>query len=240
MTDGSAPLVSLETIERRYRSGDGGFALRVPRLSIGAGERVVVLGPSGSGKSTLLDLLAFLAAPEPGGRFVLRAGGAAHDIAAAWRRGRGVLPRLRARHIGYVLQTGGLLPYLTVRENALLAPRLLGMDASATLAALANTLGIAPLLARFPAQLSVGQRQRVAVARALAHRPALVLADEPTAALDAATAAAVADTLADASEAVGAALVVVTHDAGLAARIGGRVLSCRPDPRAACATLEEG
>jgi len=238
LTDNAPPLIYLETIERRYRSGDDGFALRVPRLSIGAGERVVVLGPSGSGKSTLLDLLAFLAAPEPGGRFVLHAGGEAHDIAAAWRRGRASLAALRARHIGYVLQTGGLLPYLTVRENALLAPRLLGMEASATLAALADTLGIAKLLGRLPAQLSVGQRQRVAVARALAHRPALVLADEPTAALDAGTAAAVADTLADASEAVGAALVVVTHDAGVAARIGGRVLACRPDPRAACATLE--
>jgi putative ABC transport system ATP-binding protein len=235
---GSAHLLRLTGIERRHRAADGGFVLRVPHLTVAAGERVVVLGPSGSGKSTLLDLLAFLAAPEPGGEFALCVAGHRHDIAAAWRRARASLNALRARHIGYVLQTGGLLPYLTVRENILLSRRLLRLSVPGPLLPLADTLGIMTLLHRRPSQLSVGQRQRVAIARALAHQPALVLADEPTAALDANMALGVADILVAATASAGSALVVVTHDQAIAARIGGRTIACRPSGAAASATLE--
>ncbi|MGD0106627.1 MAG: ATP-binding cassette domain-containing protein [Rhodopila sp.] len=235
---GSAHLLALADVERRHRAADGGFTLHIPHLTVAAGERLVVLGPSGSGKSTLLDLLAFLAAPEPGGHFMLCVAGQRHDIAAAWRRARAGLNALRARHIGYVLQTGGLLPYLTVRENILLSRRLLRLSLPGPLLPVADTLGIMTLLQRHPSQLSVGQRQRVAIARALAHQPALVLADEPTAALDARMALGVADILVAATASVGSALVVVTHDQAIAARIGGRTIACRPGDAAASATLE--
>lgn len=231
-------LLALTGIERHYRAVGGGFTLRIPHLHVAPGERVVVIGPSGSGKSTLLDLLAFLAVPEPGGRFIFRAGATDHDILAAWNGRRDTLNGLRARHIGYVLQTGGLLPYLSVRENILLSRRLLRLEIPGPLPRLADALGIAPLLKRHPAELSVGQRQRVAIARALAHMPALVLADEPTAALDAGMALAAVDTMVAAAEAVGAALVVVTHDHAIATRIGGRTIACRPDGDVASATLE--
>jgi putative ABC transport system ATP-binding protein len=228
----------LNGIERQYGSASGGFALRVPDLRIAAGECIVVLGPSGSGKSTLLDLLAFLATPEPHGRFTFSPKEGTHDILAAWDGRRYLLKTLRARHIGYVLQSGGLLPYLTVRENILLGRRLLRQDIPGPLLRLADDLSIAALLNRHPDALSVGQRQRVAIARALAHQPALVLADEPTAALDATIALTAADTLVAGAASVGAALVVVTHDKAIAARIGGRTVACRPYDDVAAATVE--
>jgi putative ABC transport system ATP-binding protein len=235
---GGRLLLALDGIERHYGAVGGGFTLRIPRLHIAPGERVVVIGPSGSGKSTLLDMLAFLAAPVPGGTFLFQAGGAEHDILAAWGGKRAELNRLRARYIGYVLQTGGLLPYLSVRENILLSRRLLRLAIPGPLARLTEALGIESLLKRHPSALSVGQRQRVAIARALAHGPALLLADEPTAALDAGMALVAADTIVAGVEAVGAALVVVTHDQAIATRIGGRTIACRPDGAVASATLE--
>ena len=232
--------VTMRDVERRYRSEDGEFVLLVPALDVAPGECLSVLGPSGSGKSTLLDLLALLAAPERASAFTLAAGGRNHDVAALWQHGRrGDLTALRARHVGYVLQTGGLLPYLTVRGNILLTRRLLRLPGEGPLLALAERLELRHLLGRTPDQLSVGQRQRVAVARALAHGPGLLLADEPTAALDTALAGTVVDALLDASALVGAALVLVTHDENLAARLPGRTWRCRParDGRVASATL---
>jgi putative ABC transport system ATP-binding protein len=235
---GGTQLLSLHGVERHYRSAEGGFTLRIPALQIAAGECVVVLGPSGSGKSTLLDLLAFLAGPTRAETFTLTVDEVCHDVAASWRGARERLVGLRARHIGYVLQTGGLLPYLSVGENIQLSRRLLGLAGTGTLAPLLESLGIASLMGRRPGQLSVGQRQRVALARALAHAPALVLADEPTAALDAGMALTVADALAAATRASGAALVVVTHDPTIAARLGGRTIACRADAQPGVAVLD--
>jgi putative ABC transport system ATP-binding protein len=237
-----APLLDLVDVERHHPAPDGGFLLSVPRLTLAAGTRTVVLGPSGSGKSTLLDLLAFLAMPQRSGRFVLSAGGEDHDIDACWRRGdRRRLARLRARHLGYVLQTGGLVPYLSVTENILLSRRLLGLPVPGPLDELAASVGVTALLRRMPGALSVGQRQRVALLRALAHEPALVLADEPTAALDRGHALEAADVLVAATERFGAAMVLVTHDETIAARIGGRVLQCSPlsDSASPTSRLEE-
>jgi putative ABC transport system ATP-binding protein len=229
-------LLELKDVSRAYQAADGGFTLQVPELTIAPGETVVVVGPSGSGKSTLLDLLAFIAKPDRITRFGFRpTPGEVHDIGALWRRAPGRLSRLRGEHIGYVLQTGGLLPFLTVRENLLLPCRRLGR--SPRLSPLGRALGLDGLLRRRQHELSVGQRQRVAVARALAHGPALVLADEPTAALDAGLAEMVADALAAAARAIGSALIVVTHDSTIAARVGGRIIACRPDPAARSATV---
>ncbi|EWY42639.1 ABC transporter ATP-binding protein [Skermanella stibiiresistens SB22] len=221
-------MLLLNGVERTHRASDGGFLLSVPELSVAAGERVVVLGPSGSGKSTLLDLLAFLAAPDRAETFRFSPAGEDHDIKALWRKGdRAALTRLRAAHMGYVLQTGGLLPYLTVRENLLLARRLLGLEVPGPADRLAEAVGVGELLHRMPAQLSIGQRQRVAVIRALAHIPRLILADEPTAALDTGLGERVIDTLVAVTGAIGAALILVTHDEELAGRAQGRIVRCR-------------
>lgn len=226
----AAPLLELEGVEKVHRSGGEAFRLLVPELRIAAGERIVLLGPSGSGKSTLLDLLALLSPPDAAVRFTLNAHGRAHDVAAAWRRSANLPAALRARHIGYVLQTGGLVPYLSVGENIILSRRLLGLAVPGPLATLAEAVGIGDLLDRLPAEISVGQRQRAALARALAHRPALLLADEPTAALDPQSADRVLKVLLAASEALGAAMVLVTHDTAIARASGGRVIHCRPAP----------
>jgi putative ABC transport system ATP-binding protein len=229
-------LLEMEDVSRTYRGSGGGFTLFIPQLTVAPGEIIVIVGPSGSGKSTLLDLLAFLAAPDLSRRFRFRPdAGEGHEIAALWRRSPARLNGLRGRYIGYVLQTGGLLPYLNVRENLLLPCRLL--HSAPHIDDLAQVLGIGGHMKRRPDQLSIGQRQRVAIARALAHAPALVLADEPTAALDAGLAMVVADAMVEAARRVGSALIVVTHDVAVADRVGGRRIVCRPDPASRTATV---
>ncbi len=204
----------IEGLECLRGSGAAGFRLRVPSLSVAAGEAVAVVGPSGSGKSTLLDLLGLVLRPSAAGRFAMQDTHTPLDVAALWRERRAdPLARLRAARIGYILQTGGLLPFLDVRENIRLSLRLLGQALDPPhLPALLSTLGIGHLQDKMPAALSVGERQRVATARALAHRPALVLADEPTASLDPGRAALVMDLLFAAVRDMGASLVVVSHD----------------------------
>jgi putative ABC transport system ATP-binding protein len=200
--------------ERDPRAGaaDAAFAIEVGALALAPGQALGIVGPSGCGKSTLVDLLALLRAPTRAERFVL----AGRDVVALWRR-RAVdaCTALRATHVGVVLQTGGLLPSLPVRENVLLPQRLLGRVDAAWADQLLAALGLAGLEQRLPAQISIGQRQRVAIARALAHRPSLVLADEPTASLGLEHAPAALDLLLALARDSGAALVVVSHDVEL-------------------------
>jgi len=215
VTAGAA--LAIEGLRRTNGAGDTGFVLEVDRFVLRAGEAVAIAGPSGSGKSTFLDLAALAAAPDSADALAL--GGV--DAARLWRRGETeALARLRASAIGYVLQTGALLPFISVRENILLPQRLSGREDPARVEALAGTLGIAATLARKPAALSVGQRQRAAIARALAHRPALVLADEPTASLHPEMADTVLGLLVTQVAAHGAALLLATHDPERALRFG--------------------
>ena len=214
------PLLDLRDVAFVHAAGRDTFRLEVPALSLAQGGRLALLGPSGSGKSTLLDLLALAAAPDAAGKFAFAPqGAAAHDVAAAWRDDPKLLDRLRARHVGYVMQTGGLLPFLSVRANIDLPRIVSGDKAPSRLDRLAERLGISAHLNKRPHALSVGQRQRAAIARALAHRPALVLADEPTSALDPAMAARVLDLLLSETAAAGAALIVATHDHAAVARL---------------------
>jgi putative ABC transport system ATP-binding protein len=211
-------VLRLDGVERRHGGAAGGFRVVVERLEVAAGECVALTGPSGSGKSTLLDLLGLIAAPSAAGRFTLNlpgvaGAGAGADVAALWARGDGDgLAELRGRGIGYVLQTGGLLPFLTVAGNIGLSCRLNGMAATGRVDALAQALDIERHLAKKPQALSIGERQRVAIARALAHGPALVLADEPTASLDPANAARVMTLLVGLARRLGVAMVVASHD----------------------------
>jgi putative ABC transport system ATP-binding protein len=197
---------------RAVAGGDNGFGLHIDALALTGGAALGITGPSGCGKSTLIDLLALLRRPAQVARFDF----AGHDIAQLWSRdGAEGCAGVRARHIGVVLQTGGLLPSLSVWDNVTLPQQLLGISDPAWPAELLRMLDLAGLMRRVPAQLSIGQRQRVAIARALSHRPQLVLADEPTAALGLDQAHLVLQLLLTLTKESGAALVVVSHDVAL-------------------------
>lgn len=223
----SEAALAIEGLVRTNGTGTGAFVLEVDRFVLRAGEAVAIAGPSGSGKSTLLDLAALAVRPDRAARLSV----AGEDAASLWRAGdlEG-LARLRARRIGYVLQTGALLPFLAVRDNIALPQRLAGRPEPAHVEALAAVLDISAALPRKPAGLSVGQRQRAAIARALAHRPPLVLADEPTASLHPEMADTVLALLVDQARAHGAALLVATHDPERALRFGLPVLPLAPVP----------
>jgi putative ABC transport system ATP-binding protein len=203
------------------RGGADGFTLAVDSLSLARGEAVGVTGPSGCGKSTLLDVVGLVLRPAQAAEFRMIGG---VDVAALWAQGRqDGLARLRAKGIGYVLQTGGLLPFLSVRDNIRLSRSLLGLpEDAAGERRLVDALGLGPLLDKKPAALSIGERQRVAIARALAHRPPRVLADEPTASLDPAHSGRVMELLLALAAELGLGVVVVSHDWDLLARFGLR------------------
>ncbi len=221
-------ILRLHEVARSHGAGRQRYRLRVPALELRAGRQLAIVGPSGCGKSTLLDLLALALAPDPGGRFEFLAGERPQDIAALWRDGRqDRLAALRRQHCGYVLQSGGLLEFLDVRRNIGLPCALLGAPSAERVQALAERLEIGDQLDKKPAALSVGQRQRVAIARALAHAPRLLLADEPTAALDPLNAERVMRLLVEQARERGACTVVATHDERLARAAGLEVLAIR-------------
>jgi putative ABC transport system ATP-binding protein len=215
----SEALLELSGVSKEFASG--AETLRVLTgvdLIVRPGETLAVTGPSGSGKSTLLAILAGLERPTSGG--VKRDG----EDAAGWDEER--LALWRRRRAGFVFQSFRLMPTLTAVENASFPLELLGetpAKAEARAGELLGTLGLDGRLTHRPSQLSGGEQQRVAIARAYAHRPALILADEPTGSLDRATAARVLDALLDVNARSGSALVVVTHDALVAERMGRRV-----------------
>jgi len=193
--------------------GDGAHAtqaLRDASLSVASGEVVLLEGASGAGKTTLLAVAAGLLTPDAGR--VLLAGRSLADLPPAQRR------RHRAQVIGFVFQRSNLLAQLTAWENVLLVALLAGRSASDARQATTDVfeqLEIGHLAPRGPDELSGGEEQRVGVARALVHRPALVLADEPTGNLDGAAGRVVAEALASCAKARGAAILVATHDARL-------------------------
>ncbi|RYU59902.1 ABC transporter ATP-binding protein [Methylolobus aquaticus] len=215
-------MLHLARVERQRGSGPGAFTLRVEHFSLGAGDCVAVTGASGSGKSTFLDLLGLVLRPDRADVFEFRGRDATCcDLADWWRRGAdGELSALRASEIGYVLQTGGLLPFLNVAQNIRVSRQLLGLAEDGFAAELMGWLAIERLAAKMPQQLSVGERQRVAIARAFAHRPRLVLADEPTAALDPPQALRVCQRMVELAASLGIALVIVSHDWGLVRTLG--------------------
>lgn len=192
-------------------------ALRGVDLKVSAGESVAIMGPSGSGKTTLLHCLAGIETPDAG-VVLLRRVGAVVDVAALSDRRRS---ELRRTAFGFVFQQGLLLPELTAAENVALPLLLLGSsrsDAEAEAARLLDLFGIGDKGSARIGELSGGQQQRVAIARAQASRPDVVFADEPTGALDSVTSGEVMTALLAATVGSGRALVVVTHDAGVAAR----------------------
>ncbi|WP_328224683.1 ABC transporter ATP-binding protein [Streptomyces sp. NBC_00310] len=196
-------------------------AVRNAEISLSRGEVVAITGQSGSGKSSLLYCLAGVLPVARGEvRFEGRSLGDLDDEE---------LSELRRERFGFVFQYGELLPELTVEENTALPLRLAGQRKKKALAAAGEVLGrlgLADLRERRPSQVSGGQSQRIAVARALVHRPAVVFADEPTGSLDSANAAAVLDEFLTLARSQGTAVLLVTHDSQVAARADNRYTMC--------------
>jgi ABC-type lipoprotein export system ATPase subunit len=214
-------MVELADLFFRYPEGD--FALRVDTLAIRRGEQTAIIGPSGSGKTTLLNLVAGIRTPVRGR--VMTGGVDVTRLDDAARRD------FRIRTLGLVFQEFELLEYLSVLDNILLSYRInasLELDGRVRERAveLARMVGIGDHLARFPDRMSQGERQRVAVCRALLPEPPLLLADEPTGNLDPDNKGRVLDILFDYAEGSGATLLTVTHDHDLLARFG-RVIDCK-------------
>lgn len=214
--------IELRGVEKRY-PGLPEPVLRGIDLTVAAGETVAVVGPSGSGKSTLLHLLGGLDRPSTGE--VLCCGDRLGEL-----DGDG-LARFRRDKVGFVFQMHHLLPQCSAYENVLV-PSLVAADparraqAPARAIELLGRVGLGDRLHHRPAQLSGGERQRVAVVRALINRPLVLLADEPTGALNQTAARALVEVLLDLNAAAGTTLVVVTHAAAVAARMG-RALTLR-------------
>jgi putative ABC transport system ATP-binding protein len=205
-------VLHIRDLVKRWRARDRDFTLKVEALTLGPGDVLALVGPSGCGKSTFLELVGLAVRPDSSATFHLEAADGAVDIQRLWRAGDGdALAQLRARHFGFVLQAGGLLPFLDVRANV----RLAGDRSRHEVDRLLDFLGIGDLAEALPTALSVGQRQRVAVARAVLGRPGFLLADEPTAALDPAAAAEVMRLLITLASELGSAVVIVSHDAAL-------------------------
>lgn len=213
----TTPVIELSGASRHYDQGRA--ALDEVSLTVRAGESVAILGPSGSGKSTLLNLIAGLDRPSSGSVTV--------DGVRVDQLGEAASARFRRARIGMVFQFFNLLDDLTVADNVVLPAELAGMargEARRRAAELLDVLGIARHARAHPGRLSGGERQRVAVARALMNRPALLLADEPTGALDSAAGEDV-KALFNELHADGQTIVTVTHDLTLAQACATRTVT---------------
>jgi putative ABC transport system ATP-binding protein len=218
-------MILCEKLGQTYLSGGRELpVLQDINFGLEAGGFLAIVGPSGSGKSTLLGLLAGLDRPKAG-RVVIDG----QDLNALDEDARA---RLRGEKVGFVFQSFQLIPTLTARENVQVPLELRGMNGVGRADELLARVGLADRGHHYPAQLSGGEQQRIALARAFSIRPKLLFADEPTGNLDAATGATVIDLMVELNRESGATLVLVTHDPELAGRarrvirlLGGRVVS---------------
>jgi putative ABC transport system ATP-binding protein len=200
-----------DDLQKTYQSGGHPLAaVRNVSFQVAPGETVAIVGPSGSGKTTLLGLLAGLDRPT-GGRVVLDG----TDLGTLSEDARA---RMRRERIGFVFQSFQLIPTLTARENVAVPLELRGVDGTERADALLARVGLEGRGHHYPAQLSGGEQQRVAVARAFVHRPGILFADEPTGNLDAATGARIIELMMELNRESGTTLVLVTHDPELASR----------------------
>ena len=220
--DGALPavqpvIVRAEGLTKQVSTPDHELTIvRGATFQVAAGESVAIVGASGSGKSTLLGLLAGLDVPTAGRVWI-----DGEELFAQDEDGRA---RLRGRLVGFVFQSFQLLPALTALENVMLPLELAGLaDASARASRVLGQVGLADRLGHYPRQLSGGEQQRVAVARAFATEPKLLFADEPTGNLDSATGAQVIELLFAMNRERGTTLVLVTHDEALAQRCDRRI-----------------
>lgn len=210
-------MIRVDRVTRTFAGATPRTVLRDASLDVAAGEMVAIVGESGSGKSTLLNIVAGLDRPDAGE--VIVDGTSLRDL------DDDALTRFRREHVGFVFQAFHVLPYLTVAQNVMLPLALLGQagaEADARVQAMLASVGLGERGASMPRELSGGELQRTAIARALVHRPSLVLADEPTGNLDPASAEGVLTLLRERVHAQGATCLLVTHSraAALAADRG--------------------
>jgi putative ABC transport system ATP-binding protein len=208
--DAPRPLVEVKGLFKHFGEGDTRVdALRDVSLTVMSGEVIGLLGPSGSGKSTLLNAIGAIIDPNAG--WMRLDGEVVYDN--GWKRGN--LRRLRLEKIGFIFQTHNLLPFLNATDNVAIAQYLFGAsraDSIKRAEALLDYLQVGHRKHAMPSQLSGGEAQRVAIARALANNPRIILADEPTAALDSTRAGIVMDILRKLAMEQEAAIIAVTHD----------------------------
>lgn len=221
------PVLAVSGMTFRYPATKYGetFEVRLPDLKIASGEFVALVGPSGCGKSTLLNLLGAIESPGGLKNFTLRSRHTerAHDLTQVVLKGDfDAIAVLRAQAFGYIMQQGGLLPFLTVRQN-ILAHRPGITDAD--VCALTKEVGLNDRLQHSPDDLSVGERQRVSIARALAGMPDLIIADEPTASVDPPRARQLMELLSSYASKSGAAIIMANHDWPLLDNLGFQRIS---------------
>ncbi|HQT80372.1 MAG TPA: ATP-binding cassette domain-containing protein [Rhodopila sp.] len=221
-------------LSRNFHSTSSRFSLIVEKFTLTAGDCLAVIGPSGCGKSTLLGLLSLALRPDSGDRLCVTG----VDALQLWHDSRlDRLASLRAHAIGFVPQTAALLPFLSLAANIALPQRIRGRPDPAMVADLADWLGIRALLHRPPGKVSVGQRQRAAVARALSTRPPIVLADEPTASVHPGQAMEILSRLKKFAAETQAGIVVTTHDRTRAQSAGFQIVECDMDDAAGLTRL---
>lgn len=209
MSDASSPILEVRAVTKTYGVGTGRVvALEAATLALKRGRVLLIMGPSGSGKTTLLSIMGCILRPS-GGRVIVDG----EDIGAL---GEDALPDIRRRHFGFVFQSFNLFGSLTARENVEVVLRMKGATAKTIrpqAAALLDRVGLVRRAHAYPRDLSGGEKQRTALARALAGDPPIVLADEPTANLDSKTGREVLTLLRDLAEQAGKAVAIVSHDA---------------------------
>lgn len=237
---GPQPLVHIRNMVKRREGGERTFQIRLPALDMEPGQFLALVGPSGSGKSTLLDMLGLVLAPSMIQTFHLsvphrgpaKAADELVDIGALVRGGEidDRAAAIRRSAMGYVLQSGGLFPFLSVGENIDLPRSLVGETISRRKTEEEMLrFGLTWGYDKKVSELSGGERQRVAILRGLSHRPRLVLADEPTAAVDRSRAKAVVSTLQGYARELGAAVIMVTHDLSLVRDVADLWIKLVPD-----------
>jgi len=186
------------------------FRLDIPAFSLEPGDCKAILGVTGSGKTTAMDLLALASPADRADRFSLEVDGHSHDLRTGGTHAD--LARLRARHFGYVFQSSPLFPFLTLEENIVLSQQLAGRKNDKLVASLLAALELRVDSRTRVTDLSVGQRQRVAVARAIAHRPSFIMCDEPTASLDPKTARRLIRLIVMLARKFQSAVLIITHN----------------------------
>ena len=224
----SQSLLSVRGMEiSRGRVGEA-YRVCMPKLELSTGEVAAIVGPSGCGKSTLLEALGLILQPDQLEGFRLQEFDLSVNPQVSTQRREKYLARVRQHCMGFVPQTGGLLPFLSVQQNIELSTRLSGTAlATAVQKTVIERLNLGSLLKRLPRDLSIGERQRVSFARSIAHQPMLLLADEPTAALDPVLAKELFTLIVDISRELKISALIVTHEWSIVADLGIRQITAQ-------------